>query len=45
MIKYVHICKKLGTETAEHWYSHLPKPVTEHEDVTVFFLESRDTNR
>jgi hypothetical protein len=29
------ICKKLGTETAENWYSHIPKPVTEHEDVTV----------
>jgi hypothetical protein len=27
--------KKLGIETAEHWYSHIPKPVTEHEDVTV----------
>jgi hypothetical protein len=29
------IRKKLGTETAENWYSHIPKPVTEHEDVTV----------
>jgi hypothetical protein len=27
------ICKKSGTETAENWYSHIPKPVTEHEDV------------
>jgi hypothetical protein len=26
------ISKKLGTETAENWYSHIPNPVTEHED-------------
>jgi hypothetical protein len=29
------ICKKLGIETSENWYSHIPKPVTEHEVVTV----------
>jgi hypothetical protein len=37
------ICKKSGTETAENWYSHIPKPVTEHEDYNSF-VESRDTN-
>jgi hypothetical protein len=37
------ICKKLGIETTENRYSHIPKPVTEHEDVTCF-MESRDTN-
>jgi hypothetical protein len=25
------ICKKLGIETAGNWYSHIPKPVTEHD--------------
>jgi hypothetical protein len=29
------VCKKLGIETTENWYSHIPKLVTEHEDVTV----------
>jgi hypothetical protein len=24
--------KKLGNETAENWYSHIPKSVTEHEE-------------
>jgi hypothetical protein len=33
------ICKKLGIETAENWYSHTPKPVTEHEDVTVYGIK------
>jgi hypothetical protein len=49
MIKYVHlhysICKKLGIETAENWYSHIPKPVTEHEDVTVLWNQGRQTDR
>jgi hypothetical protein len=31
------ICKKLGIETAENWYSHISKPVTEHEDITVLW--------
>jgi hypothetical protein len=26
-----------NTETAENWYSHIPKPVTEHEDITVLW--------
>jgi hypothetical protein len=33
--QHYSICKKLGTETAENWYSHIPKPVTEHEDIIV----------
>jgi len=39
MIKFVHysICKKLGIETAENWYSHIPKTICEHEDVTVLW--------
>jgi hypothetical protein len=34
---YYSICNKLGIETAENWYSHISKPVTEHEDITVFW--------
>jgi hypothetical protein len=29
------ICKKSGIETTENWYSHIPKSVTEHEEITV----------
>jgi hypothetical protein len=39
------ICKKLGIETAENWYSHIPKPVTEHEDVTVSWNQGIQTDR
>jgi hypothetical protein len=39
------ICKKLGIETAENWYSHIPKPVTEHEDITVFWNQGIQTDR
>jgi hypothetical protein len=31
------IRKKLGIETAENWYSHIPKPITEHEDIIVLW--------
>jgi hypothetical protein len=37
MYTSVLLCKKLGIETAENWYSHIPKPVTEHEDITVLW--------
>jgi hypothetical protein len=30
---------------AENWYSHIPKPVTEHEDVTVFWNKGIQTDR
>jgi hypothetical protein len=30
------ICKTLGTETTENWYSHIPKPVCQHEDIEQF---------
>jgi hypothetical protein len=29
------ICKKLGTEATENWYSYIPKSVTEHRGVIV----------
>jgi hypothetical protein len=39
------ICKKLGIETAENLYSHIPKPVTEHEDITVLWTQGIQTDR
>jgi hypothetical protein len=38
-------CKKSGIETAENLYSHIPKPVTEHEDVTVLWNQGTQTDR
>jgi hypothetical protein len=38
------ICEKLGIETPENWYSHIPKPVTEHKDTTVLWDQGMDTN-
>jgi hypothetical protein len=37
------ICKRLGIATTENWCSHLPKLITEHEDISV--MESKGTNR
>jgi hypothetical protein len=31
---YCSMCKKLGIETVENRYSHIPKTLTEREDVT-----------
>jgi hypothetical protein len=39
------ICKKLGIETAENWYSHIPKSVTVHEDITVLWNQRLQTER
>jgi hypothetical protein len=39
------ICKTLGIETTENWYSHLPKPVCQHEDVTVLWNQGIQTDR
>jgi hypothetical protein len=35
------VCNKLGIETTENWYSHIPKSVSEHVDMSV--MESRGT--
>ena len=50
MIKSVHICitqyaKTLGTETADKWYTHMPKPVYEEGDVTVLWNQAVHTDR
>jgi hypothetical protein len=49
MIKSTHlhysICKTLGIETTENWYSHIPEPVCEHEDITVLWNQGIKTDR
>jgi hypothetical protein len=34
------ICKTLATETTDKWYTHMPKPVYEEEDVTVLWNQA-----
>jgi hypothetical protein len=38
------ISKKSGIAT-ESWYSHIPKSVTEHEDITVLWNQGVQTDR
>jgi hypothetical protein len=44
---YLHysICKELGIETGENWYSRISKPVTEHEGITVLWNQGIQTDR
>jgi len=39
------ICKALGTETTDKWYTHMPKPVYEEGDVTVLWNQTVHTDR
>jgi hypothetical protein len=39
------ICKTLGIETTENWYSHIPKPLCQHEDITVLWNQGIQTDR
>jgi hypothetical protein len=39
------ICKTLGSETTKNWYSHIPKLVCEHIDITVLWNQGVQTNR
>jgi hypothetical protein len=39
------ICKTLGIETTENWYSHIPKPVCQHEYITVLWNQGIQTDR
>jgi len=39
------ICKALGTETTDKWYTHMPKPVYEEGDVTVLWNQAVRTDR
>ena len=34
------ICKALGTESTDKWYSHTPKPVLEEGNVTVLWNQA-----
>jgi hypothetical protein len=44
---YLHysICKTIGIETTENWYSHIPNPVCQHEDITVLWNQGVQTDR
>jgi hypothetical protein len=33
------------SETTENWYSHIPKSVTEHEDITVLWNQGVQMDR
>jgi hypothetical protein len=39
------ICKALGNETTDKWYTHMPKPVYEEGDVTVLWNQAVNTDR
>jgi len=39
------ICKAFGIETADKWYTHMPKPVYEEGDVTVFWNQAVHTEK
>ena len=39
------ICKALGTETTDEWYTHMPKPVCEEGYVTVLWNQAVHTDR
>jgi len=39
------ICKALGTETTDKWYTYVPKPVYEEGDVTVLWNQVIHTDR
>jgi hypothetical protein len=39
------ICKALGIETTDTWYTHEPKPVYEEGDITVLWNQAVHTDR
>ena len=39
------ICKTLGIETTDKWYTHMPKPVYEEGDATVLWNQAVHTDR
>jgi len=39
------ICKALGIETTDKWYTHMPKSVYEEGDVTVLWNQAVHTDR
>ena len=45
IIIIIIICKALGIETTDKWYTHKPKPVREEGDVTVLCNQAVHTDR
>jgi hypothetical protein len=53
VIRYDRVCthlhyslrETLCAETTENWYSHIPKPVCQHEDITVLWNQVIQTDR
>ena len=39
------ICRALGTETTDRWYTHMSKPVYEEGDVTALWSQAVHTDR
>jgi len=39
------VCKALGIETTDKWYTHVPKPVCEEGDVTVLWNQAVHTDK
>ena len=39
------ICKALGIETTDKWYTHMPKPVYEEGDVAMLWHQAAHTDR
>jgi len=39
------MCKALGIETTDKWYTHIPKPVCEDGDVTMLWIQAVHTDR
>jgi hypothetical protein len=39
------VFKTLGIETTENWYSHIPKPVCQHKNITVLWNQGVQTDR
>ena len=45
IIIIIIICKTLGIETTDKWYTHMPKPECEEGDVTVLWNQAVHTDR
>jgi hypothetical protein len=41
---YYSVCKTLGTEITDKWYTHMPKPVYEEGDITVLWNQAVHTD-
>jgi hypothetical protein len=39
------ICKTLGIETTENWYSHIPKSVSQREDIRLLWNQGIQTDK